>query len=419
MKSNKYDIIIGHISNFEELGTDRRIAGGISDEIANRIVREGYGIRNAHGVDYEVERLKLILDDMMEKASVDILYHTFFCDSIVKNSEIVGVIVQNKSGRQEYMAKVIIDCTGDGDVGAKAGCDIEIGRDDDNICQPVTMMFTIGGVDIDKVNAFKKEYEKKYSKDKNPWNLSRIYKEAVENGDMEPFQTCNMGWWWTATRPDQVGVNFTHVTHIDTTKAEDLTRATIIGRKQCYQTIDVYRKYIPGMENCYMISTPNTIGLRESRRIMGDYVVTEEDLMNQTYFEDAIGFGSFYIDIHNLDSPGMSETTCYPPTGFKYQMPYRMLVPKKIDNLLVAGRCVSCTHIALGSLRVMVPCMSMGQAAGTAAAMSIDENITPRNISIKLLQAELRKNGGILHDEDIVPAGEFNNNNNLKREKND
>ena len=156
-----------------------------------------------------------------------------------------------------------------------------------------------------------------------------------------------------------------------------------------------------------MISTPNTVGLRESRRIMGDYIMTEDDIRNQATFEDAIGFGSFFVDVHNIDGPGMDPTTWHPPEGFKYQLPYRMLVPGKIDNLLVAGRCVSCTNVALGSLRVMVPCMTMGQAAGTAAAMSIDSRISPKNIDIKKLQSNLRANGAIVFEEDIIPAGEF------------
>ena len=370
-------------------------------------MREGYGARNAHAVDFEVEGLKLILEEMMDEASVDILYHTFFCETIVENDKVVGVVVQNKTGRQEYMARRVIDCTGDGDVGAGAGCDVEIGRPSDNKCQPVTMMFTIGGVDMDRVDTFRKEYIKNNQDDDWPWKLVHVYEKAIANGDMEPFQTGNMGWWWTPTRPDQVGVNFTHITHIDTTKAEDLTRATIVGRKQCYQTIDVYRKYIPGMENCYMISTPNTVGLRESRRIIGEYIVTEDDIKGQASFEDAIGFGSFFVDIHSLDGPGMSLSTWEPAPGFKYQMPYRMLVPKKLDNLLIAGRCVSCTHVALGSLRIMVACMTMGQAAGTAAAMSIDSDISPRVVPINELQANLRANGAIVFDEDIIPAGEF------------
>lgn len=394
----------GHISNYEAWGTPTRIAGGIAEEIRCRLVAEGFGTRNAHAVDFEVEGLKLVLDAMAVEAGIDILYYTFFCESIVEQGEIRGIVVQNKSGRQAVYGKRVIDCTGDGDVGYSAGCPYEIGRAKDGKCQPVTLMFTIGGVDWGRVEQFRKEYAEKNPDDPKVWKLERVYEEAIRNGDMEPFQTGNMGWWWTATRPDFVGVNFTHVIHIDSTKAEDLTRATMEARRQCYATIDVYRKYIPGMENCYMVSTPNTIGLRESRRIMGEYVMTEDDMRQQAEFDDAICYGSFFVDIHCIDGPGMDPTQWVPPAGFKYQVPYRILVPQKIDNLLVAGRCVSCTHVALGSLRVMVPCINMGQAAGTAAALSIQARCAPRAIEVNRLQESLQANGAILSEADILAA---------------
>ena len=213
-----------------------------------------------------------------------------------------------------------------------------------------------------------------------------------------------MGWWWTPTRPDQVGVNFTHVIHIDSTKAADLTKATIEAREQAYESIGVFRKYVPGMENCYMIATPNTIGIRESRRIMGEYLLTEDDVIGQREFDDNICYGSFFVDIHCIDGPGMDHTTWRPPKGFKYHIPYRILTPLGIDNLLTAGRCVSCTHIALGSLRVMVPCIGMGEAAGTAAALSLEQATTPRQLDVAALQAALRAGGGILGEGDIEAA---------------
>jgi hypothetical protein len=196
-------------------------------------------------------------------------------------------------------------------------------------------------------------------------------------------------------------VNFTHVIYVDSTKTEDLSRATVEARKQAYETIDVYRKYVPGMEKCYMVSTPNTIGIRESRRIMGDYVLTEDDVKAQREFADNICYGSFFVDIHCIDGPGMDPTVWNPPRGFKYHIPYRVLVPQGVDNLLTAGRCVSCTHVALGSIRVMVPCIGMGEAAGTAAALSLREDITPRQLDMNVLQQHLREQGGILSEDDI------------------
>jgi hypothetical protein len=386
----------GHISKYDEEGTGRRIVGGIAYEIRKRVVDRGIGIcPSPPYVDFEVEGMKLLLDEMAGESGVGLLYHTFFSDTIVENGTVVGAVIQNKGGRQVVRAQRVIDCSGDGDVAFSAGCPYEVGRLKDSKCQPVTLMFTIGGVDWDRV----KEYEKGH-------NVNDLWKKAQENGDMEPFQTNRMGWWWTPTRPDQVGVNFTHVIYIDSTKAEDLTKATIEARKQAYETIEVYRKVVPGMENCYMVSTPNTIGIRESRRIMGDYILTGEDVKGQREFDDNICYGSFYVDIHCIDGPGMDATVWRPPKGFKYHIPYRILVPQGVENLLTAGRCVSCTHVALGSIRVMVQCIGMGEAAGTAAALSLKEGIAPRQLDVGRLQDELRTQDGILSEDDIEKAGE-------------
>lgn len=380
----------GHISKYDEQGTGRRIVGGVADEIAARVVEEGFGTRDSHGIMFEVEGLKFILDKMARETGLDILYYTFFCESVVEDDAVTGVIVQNKSGRQLIRARRVVDCTGDGDVGFSAGCPWEMGRPGDGVCQPVTLMFTIGGVDWPKVQSWRKDYQMR-----DVWAL------AQKNGDMEPFQNQVMGFWWSATRPDQVGINFTHVIHIDSTKAAHLTCATMEARRQAYHSIEVFRKYVPGMENCYMVSTPNTLGIRESRRIMGEYVLTEDDIKSQREFDDNICYGSFFIDIHCLDGPGMDHTVWWPEKGFKYHIPYRSLVPLRIDNILTAGRCISVTHIALGSTRVMVQCIGTGEAAGAAAALSLQEDVTPRALDATTLQALLRARGAILDEADI------------------
>jgi hypothetical protein len=251
-------------------------------------------------------------------------------------------------------------------------------------------MFTIGGVDWSKQEGWRTSF-----------NMEEVWEEAQRNGDMEPFQKVIMGWWWTPTRPDHVNCNFTHVNRVDSTKAADLTAATIEARRQAWQSIEVYRKYVPGMENCYMVTTPGMIGIRESRRIMGEYVLTEDDIKAQREFDDNICYGAFFIDIHCIDGPGLDASIWRPPEGFKYHIPYRVLVPRGVDNLLVAGRCISATHIALGSTRVMVQCMGMGEAAGTAAAVSLRDEVTPRQVDVAKVQAILRENSGILDEADI------------------
>ncbi len=384
----------GHICLYSASGTDTRVVGGIPFEIARRVAEAGYGWHDNSSCDFEVEGMKLVLEQMAAEAGCHLLYHSFFCDSVVERGAVTGALIQNKGGRQLVHAERVIDCTGDGDGAAAAGCEFAEGDEKTGDCQPVTLMFTIGGVDWPRVAEFRG----------NDYQLADVWKQAQDNGDMRPFQTQLMGWWWTPTRPDQVGVNFTHVNFIDAKNAADLTRATIEGRRQAYEAIEVFRKYVPGMENCYMVATPNTVGIRESRRIRGDYTLTRDDVISQRHFPDSIGYGSFFIDIHGTTGPGMDTKVWRPPKDFRYQIPYRILAPQAVDNLLVAGRCVSCDHEALGSLRVMPQCGVMGQAAGVASALSLKAHVSPRQLDIQVLQAELRRQDCILDEDDIQRA---------------
>ncbi|MFW6303794.1 MAG: FAD-dependent oxidoreductase [Candidatus Sumerlaeota bacterium] len=388
----------GHICIFTAWADAKlRIVGGISYEMAQRIDQMGYGQLKPGDVDFEIEGMKLALDQMAEECDCKLLYYTHFADTVVQDGKAIGIVIQNKTGRQFIRAKRIVDCTGDGDVAARADCGYEKGAPDSGLCQPMTLMFTIGGVEWPRVTEWRKTEQGGLD-----YKMQRIWKEAQDNGDMRPFQNQIMGFWWTPTRPDQVGINFTHITHLDCTRAEDLTAATIEGRKQAYESIDVFRKYVPGMEKCYMVSTPNTVGTRESRRIHGDYTLTKEDLMAEKEFDDSIGYGSFFIDIHSVSGPGMDNKTYRPHKGFKYQIPYGIIVPKDVDNLLVAGRCASADHEALGSLRVMPQCTVMGHAAGAASQLSLQDGTVPRDIDIAQLQDTLRKQKAIVTAQDIV-----------------
>ncbi len=384
----------GHICLFSAWADDTRVVGGILWEAARRVARAGYGICDNSNADFEIEGMKLVLEQMAAECGAGLLYHTFCAEALMEGGKAAGAVVQNKTGRGVIKAKRVIDCTGDGDLAASAGCSYDYGDEESGACQPMTLMFTIGGVDWEKVRRFRG----------NDWQLAEVWEKAQKAGDMRPFQKNIMGWWWTPTRPGQVGVNFTHINGVSAISAEDLTAATIEGRKQAYETIEVYRKYIPGMEKCHMVSTPNTAGTRESRRVRGLYTLTREDVVRQAVFPDSIGYGSFFIDIHNVKGPGMDEKTWRPEKGFKYQIPYRVMVPLEGDNLWVAGRCASAAHEALGSLRVMPQCGVMGEAAGTAAALSIREDCSPKDLDAASLQAGLRENGCILDENGIAAA---------------
>jgi hypothetical protein len=383
----------GHICLYSAWGDRTRVVGGILWEASQRMVQAGMGICDNSAADFEIEGLKLTLEQMAEECHCSVLYHSFFCDAVVEGDRIVGAVVQDKGGRRFVAARRIVDATGDGDVAARAGCNFEMGSPEHGHCQPVTLMFTIGGVDWPRVAAWRTSYD-----------MAEVWAEAQRRGDMRPFQKCIMGFWWTPTRPDQVGINFTHINYTDSTCAEDLTRATIEGRKQAYESIQVFRKYVPGMEKCYMISTAAMVGIRESRRILGESYMTREDIVERKSFADSIGYGSFFIDIHGTRDAGMDEKTWRPEAGFRYQIPFGILVPKGIDNLLVAGRCASCSHEALGSLRVMPQCAVMGQAAGAASVLSLRAGAPPRHTDVAALQAELRRQSCIVDESDILAA---------------
>jgi hypothetical protein len=311
----------------------------------------------------------------------------------VDRGRVVGLIVEGKNGRRFFPAGCVVDASGDGDVFARAGAAFDMGDEDSGLCQPVTLMFTIGGVDWEKVKPWRTSYQ-----------MADVWATAQRNGDMRPFQSQIMGWWWTPTRPDQVGINFTHITHVDATRAEDLTRATIEGRRQAAECVQVFRKYVPGMERCHIISSAPLLGVRESRRLRGVRRLTRADVVAQCRWDDSIGYGSFFIDIHGTKGPGMDEKTWRPPAGFRYQIPYGILVPETRDGLLVAGRCASADHEALGSLRVMPQCGVMGHAAGVAAVLSLKAGCQPRRVDVGALQTELRRQGALVSAADVAAA---------------
>ena len=383
-----------HLCLYTEWGTDVRVVGGVAYEMAERVESLGYGRITGGSVDFELDGMKLVLEQMAAEAGVKLLYHTLFAEAMRRGDAVAGAFIQNKSGRQAVLARQVIDATGDADVAASAGAPYEMGRPGDGACQPATLMFTIGGVDWQRVRDFRGPNH----------SLTDVWKRAQAAGDMEGFQDRVMGWWWTPTRCDQVGVNFTHLLGTDCTSAESITAATVEGRRQAFHMIPVFRKYVPGMESCYLISTAALLGTRESRRIIGKTVLGTDDLMARREWPDAVCYGSFFIDIHNCTGPGMDDETWQPENGFRYQIPYRAMLPQRVENLLVAGRCISVSHRALGSTRVMPQCAALGEAAGAAAALSIEAGCTPAALSAAKLQEHLRGAGAMVDEAGIAAA---------------
>ena len=263
--------------------------------------------------------------------------------------------VMNKSGSTKYRADVYIDCTGDGDLAALSGAPVEIGDAVSGKCQPASLMFKMANVDY---------YTKRGSVE---------YALPEEAG-----MPCGRVLFFMTTHPGEIVVNMTRVVDFDATDAHNLTNAEIVARRQVQEVAEYLRKNVKGFENSYVSQTAAQIGVRESRRVVGHYVLTQEDVLGCSKFSDGICRTAYPIDIHNPTGPGTDMIRV--PVGDWYEIPYRCLVPLDVKNLLIAGRCISATHEALSSLRIMPNCYCFGQAAGIAAGIAVKEGLRPEEI---------------------------------------
>lgn len=384
------------------------IIRGIFEEIVERMVERGYAIHPSgvmggtaftswikighdHVTPFEAEGLKLILDEMLQEANVSILYHTSFLQPVIEQDTIKGAYVSSKAGIQLIRAKVVIDCTGDGDVAARSGVPFEMGNEELGLIQPATMFFHISNVDSDKVEAdIQANINNFYRKDGvNYRSLHWRVSEARENGDWT-LDRVSIG-LFRMPKKDEWCVNTSRIMGVDSIDNESLTKAEIEGRKQADEITRFFRKYVPGCEDARIKSTASHVGIRESRHIAGEYRLTADDLLQAKVPYDTVFIAANSVDVHGRFGPKSNEYV--PINGKYYGVPYRSLVPKKLENLLIAGRCVSADSTAAGAIRVMPPCMAMGQAAGTAAALAIMENCTPRSLDVQKLRRILKERG--------------------------
>ncbi len=348
---------------------------GIFSELIQKLAeknacKEGSLFDQPHIV-FDPEVLKFIMMQMLEQDKVKLLLHSTVVGSIMKGTEIKGVVINGKSGDQQIFAKVVIDATGDGDVAFLSGCGFEKGRKGDGLCQPMTIMFRIGGVDVDKMPAREE--------------INRLYSEKKAHGDIRSPRENFL--WFETTRKDEIHVNSTRVPKVDGTDVFDLTKAEIEGRKQVQSIFDFLKGDISGFENSFISYVAPQIGVRETRRITGEYVLNEDDVVEGRKFDDPVAKCNYPIDIHSPE--GNSTTFKKLGPGIHYEIPYRCMVPKKVDSLIVTGRAISSTHEALSSARVMPTCVALGQAAGIAAAIAIRKHIQPRKIDYNDLRKDL------------------------------
>lgn len=342
-----------------------------------------------HVTPFDPEVMKLVTMEMMEEAGVRVFLHTFLVDVIQENGEIQGILIASKSGLQVLQAKIYIDCSADGDVAYRSGVPMKKGRQSDGLTQPMTLFFRMANIDDEAIDKYRNQHPEEGER-----LFSTIIDDAREQGQ------------WNVARDKiamykspQDGVwrfNITRIQKLDGTKVEDLTRAEVEGRRQVFKLVKFFRRNLPGFENAILIDTAAQVGVRETRRITGEYELNLNDLIKPTHFPDQIALCSYPVDIHN---PIGNDGGCTDKFNIAniYQIPYRSLVPIKIENLLVAGRCISATHEALSAVRVMPPCFAMGQAAGVSAALCVEKDILPRHISVELIQKELLDQGAYLN----------------------
>lgn len=348
----------------------------------------------------EPEAVKTVALQMLVESKVEVLFYTFCAGVVMEKDELKGVIVESKAGREAILAKTIIDCSGDADVAYRSGVPCEYGNENGGV-QPPTLMFCLGGVDTEKLRTSIAEEPRTYLTDFIPSEyfgqnnqfvlvgLRNQIKKAQEAGlNITVERTILI----TGLRKGEVWVNMTRVNGVNGTDPGSLTYGEIEGRNQI-QFIQKYLiEYVPGFENAYFLKTAPFLGIRETRRIQGQYTMTREDIMTCRHFDDAIAVASYPLDIHHPQGGGCTLEWC----GDCYDIPYRSLIPQKIKNLIVAGRCISTTHEAMSAIRVMAPCMAMGEAAGRAAKMAVRLGVQPADIDVKQLQRELLDKGAYL-----------------------
>ena len=330
-----------------------------------------------------VESAKCVLNDMLHDAGVEVYLQTLVTSADVRDGKIAAIHAVNHSRELCFTADQFIDATGDGDLSAAAGCEIAYGRDGDGLVQPVSIMFTIEGIAPDQHLLC--GHEEDYQQLSDGREYLDLCHKACASGELPP--SVNIVRLYSTGRIGERMVNATQMNRVNTLDPKSFFKAEYELRRQIRQIVAFLKNNIPGFEHIRVNGSCTTLGVRESRRVMGDYVLTGEDLIAGRQFDDAVVHNAnFCIDIHNPDGAGQAETEGCPHRAKDYDIPYRCLCPRSIDNLLTAGRCISGDHRAHASYRVMRICMAMGHAAGAAALLCVRGGISTRQVPIRELQ---------------------------------
>ncbi|MDP6709438.1 MAG: FAD-dependent oxidoreductase [Alphaproteobacteria bacterium] len=389
---------------FDAQGT--RIVAGYPEELVERLGEAGASpghVRDDTGytryrVPVNHEEFKSLVTAWVAEAGVAILLNSPVV-AVAEAARGHHLIVENKSGRIAYAAPQVVDCTGDADVAAQAGCAFlsEPGRE----TQPVSLLFKLGGIDhealIDHVEAHPEDFkigvdaaDLRGETHVNLWGFGSLLARAHQAGvlSLKRNELHYSGW----TQTGEAAINLTRHA-ADATRSEDLAAAEVVLRRQILEGVAFFRAFVPGCERAHLSATAASIGVRESRRLAGAYVLRDDDVRAGRRFPDAIARGGFPIDSHDAKGASMAASEAL-PAG--YDIPLRCLLPETVDDLVVAGRCISAERRALASARITGTCMAMGQAAGTAAALAAAAGTSPRALDVDALRQTLKAAGAIL-----------------------
>ena len=351
------------------------LSKGLFSEIRRRMDAAG-GLRKNENSVFNEEILKYVLNRMALESGVELLFQAYITGAERKGARIEAVHVSGVSGPKVFTAACFVDATGDANLAYLAGCPFRKGRESDGLCQPMTLCFRLGNIKtksradlIGRVNKLYKQFRAE-GKIKNPREDVLVFNTVCD--DIYHFNT-------------------TRVIKRDPTDMFDVTQAEIEAREQIFEMVSFLRENFEEFSESVLLSTGMQIGVRESRMIDGEYTLTQDDLLACARFEDSIAVCNYDIDIHNPDGSGTSHY--FFPAGSYYSIPYRCLVPKGVENLWAAGRCISVTHEAQASVRIMPTCCNLGEAAGTAAALAAADGVDADSLDIRRLQARLRAKG--------------------------
>jgi len=410
--------VTGHVSHWLGGRTQEGewVVGGLFKSLAEEAAGRGYAVLPKlkegekyhphgwynwfiHGIPLDPFSVDLLLDEKMEKAGVNVLLHTQVVDALIEGEKITHILMYNRSGLQAVRTKAVIDATGNAEIAIKSGCETIKGRKGDHKMTPASLIFHVYNVDQDALTRYiEKENDPKLRnfisqlRKKNEWDFPYdifISTQLVEKGEFY--------------------INTNRLTGVDGTDGDSISDGMRRGRKEIHKLMNIFRKYIPGFEKARIKTIAPQMGIRETRRIIGDFVLTVEDLAQDREFDDCIGFSMYGWDLPDPDKPSIQPFANDEVTGYKYKirkglstpLPFRIMIPRPVRNLICPGRAVSVEGQVLGPVRVMAPCMAMGEAAGMASKQVIDNGISYAEIDIQELRKKLKRVGAIVEKSQL------------------